>query len=173
MMSVPVLTKRRKAWLGAAALAALVAGGALESGVLAPSLPARAEMLSLDKPVQAAPSFGDVVERVKPAVVSVRVKTQSVADRSDNSPFGTPRFDDAGLREFFRRFGEDNFRGFGERFRRGDRGGEERGQSRPGPRRFGQAQGSGFFVSADGYVVTNNHVVDKANSVEVVTDDGR
>ena len=51
--------------------------------------------------------------------------------------------------------------------------GEERGQPRPGPRRFGQAQGSGFFVSADGYVVTNNHVVDNAGSVEIVMDDGR
>ena len=34
-------------------------------------------------------------------------------------------------------------------------------------------QGSGFFISADGYAVTNNHVVDKAESVEVTTDDGK
>jgi serine protease Do len=34
-------------------------------------------------------------------------------------------------------------------------------------------QGSGFFISADGYAVTNNHVVDKAENVEVITDDGR
>src|SRR5262249_31360883 len=33
-------------------------------------------------------------------------------------------------------------------------------------------QGSGFFISADGYAVTNNHVVDKAETVEVATDDG-
>ena len=34
-------------------------------------------------------------------------------------------------------------------------------------------QGSGFFISADGYAVTNNHVVDKADSVEITTDDGK
>jgi len=34
-------------------------------------------------------------------------------------------------------------------------------------------QGSGFFISADGYAVTNNHVVDKAESVQVTTDDGK
>ena len=34
-------------------------------------------------------------------------------------------------------------------------------------------QGSGFFISADGYAVTNNHVVDKAENVEVTTDDGK
>ncbi len=34
-------------------------------------------------------------------------------------------------------------------------------------------QGSGFFISADGYAVTNNHVVEKAESVEVKTDDGK
>src|SRR3974377_200185 len=34
-------------------------------------------------------------------------------------------------------------------------------------------QGSGFFISADGYAVTNNHVVDSADKVEVTTDDGK
>ena len=35
-----------------------------------------------------------------------------------------------------------------------------------------QAQGSGFFITADGYLVTNNHVVEHATDVQVVTDDG-
>jgi serine protease Do len=170
-MSVANLTKRRKAWLGAVAVAALMAGGAVQQSVLAPLTPARAEMLSLDRPIQAAPSFGDVVERVKPAVVSVRVKAQNVADRGDSRSFsfGMPELDeDHPLRDLFRRFGGEE-RGDQRRWGRG----EERGQPRPGPRRFGQAQGSGFFISADGYVVTNNHVVDNADSVEIVMDDGR
>jgi len=173
-MSVSTLTRRRKAWLGAAALAALMAGGALESGVLAPSQPARAEMLSLDRPVQAAPSFGDVVERVKPAVVSVRVKAQTVADRGESRSFGMPDLDqDHPLRDFFRRFRGDEERGSERGDQRRWGRGEEREPSRPGPRRFGQSQGSGFFISADGYAVTNNHVVDNAGSVEIVMDDGR
>ena len=62
------------------------------------------------------------------------------------------------LREFFRRFGENGMPGEGRR-----------GQ-RPQVR---QGVGSGFFISADGYVVTNNHVVDGAKTVQVTTEDGR
>jgi len=45
------------------------------------------------------------------------------------------------------------------------------GMPQAGPRTA--AEGSGFFISADGYAVTNNHVVDNAKTVQVVTDDGR
>ena len=45
--------------------------------------------------------------------------------------------------------------------------------ARPRGRNFSMGQGSGFFISADGYAVTNNHVVDKAESVEITTDDGK
>ena len=48
------------------------------------------------------------------------------------------------------------------------------GQGRRGERpQIRQGVGSGFFISADGYVVTNNHVVDGAKTVQVTTDDGR
>ena len=46
-------------------------------------------------------------------------------------------------------------------------------RARRARRNFVTGQGSGFFISADGYAVTNNHVVDKAESVEVTTDDGK
>src|SRR4051794_35585409 len=141
--------RRRTAWLSAAALAALIAGGAAGSG-LAPSLPAYAEAAATAPAVQAMPSFADVVDKVKPAVVSVRVKIETVAHRADDEDgeaFGPPDFPPGSpMERFFRNF------------RNGERG--PGFSDRHGPRRKAEAQGSGFFISADGYVVTNNHVVD-------------
>src|SRR3954454_14041039 len=160
---VPSASKRRKtAWLGAAALAALIAGGAVESGLVPRSLPAYAQALIAVPATQPIPSFADVVEKVKPAVVSVRVKANMVADRSDDTDeaFGMPDGPPGSpMERFFRRF-QDGQGGRGFQFRQG-------------PRRSVEAQGSGFFISADGYVVTNNHVVDHASEVQVTTDDGR
>jgi serine protease Do len=157
--------KRTAKWLGAAAVAALIAGGAVESGLVAPNA-AHAELRSMAQPVQGAPSFADVIERVKPAVVAVKVKVQNVADRNnddDGQQFSMPDLPPGHpMERFFRQFRD------GERGERGDRG-----QRRERPRQFGQSLGSGFFISADGYVVTNNHVVDKASEVEITMDDGK
>jgi serine protease Do len=102
--------------------------------------------------------FADIVEKVKPAVISVKVKMNATGDsfslNEDNPLRGTP------FEDFFRRFGQDIPR-FGER------------QGRPQRRQYTLGQGSGFFISADGYAVTNNHVVDKAEHVDVTTDDGK
>jgi serine protease Do len=102
--------------------------------------------------------FADIVENVKPAVISVKVKMNASGDsfslNEDNPLRGTP------FEDFFRRFGQDIPR-FGER------------QGRPQRRQYTLGQGSGFFISADGYAVTNNHVVDKAEHVDVTTDEGK
>src|ERR671917_1780565 len=75
--------KRTATWLGAAAVAALIAGGAVESGLVAPNS-AHAELRSMAQPIQNVPSFADVIEQVKPAVVAVKVKVQNVASRDDD-----------------------------------------------------------------------------------------
>ena len=105
-------------------------------------------------------SFADVVDRVKGAVVSVKVKVDEANASFDGDALPMPNFPKGSpFEKFFRQFGE---RGFGER------GGQDREQPR-----MGMAQGSGFFISADGYIVTNNHVVEHAKDVTVTTADGK
>jgi serine protease Do len=104
--------------------------------------------------------FADIVEKVKPSVISVRVKVDGgpkMMGLEGESPFppGSP------MERFFKRFGMPDDQDGGPR-QRGPRG-----------RNYTMGQGSGFFISADGYAVTNNHVVDHAESVEVTTDDGK
>jgi serine protease Do len=109
--------------------------------------------------------FADIVEKVKPAVISVRVKVSASAQ---NSSFQgqLPQ----GFERYFRRFGEEMPDMMPQQRERGDRG-EQRGER--GPRQRTSGQGSGFFITADGFAVTNNHVVDRADEVEVMTDDGK
>src|SRR5215475_3290482 len=106
--------------------------------------------------------FADIVEQVKPSVISVKVKMNTGGDsftlNDDNPLRGTP------FEDFFRRFGQPDGPRFGE-------GRPPRGT--PQRRQYTLGQGSGFFISADGYAVTNNHVVDKAEHVDVTTDDGK
>jgi len=99
--------------------------------------------------------FADIVAKVKPAVISVRVKIEG--DKTAGLAGGDQIPPD--LRDFFRRFGMPGLPGEG--MPRGRGGGVVLGQ------------GSGFFISSDGYAVTNNHVVENAESVQVTTDDGK
>jgi len=104
--------------------------------------------------LQAPVGFADIVEKVKPAVISVRVK---VDGGSQTNGLGSNNDVPPGLREFFRRFGMPD---------------APEGTPR-GHHNTITGQGSGFFISADGYAVTNNHVVEKADSVQITTDDGK
>jgi len=129
-----------------------------------------------------APSFADVVSAVSPAVVSVRVQSDAQPVSDDNSNFsfnfGGRGFDqlpdDHPLKRFFKEFGGQGGPGgpgpgAGPRDR-AERGGPG-GPNRPHHLRP-TAQGSGFFISEDGYIVTNNHVVSDGQAYTVVLNDG-
>jgi serine protease Do len=149
----------RAALLGAVALAAL-GGAAFETSVA----PVSAAATSAQAPAGPA-SFADVVDRVKPAVVSVKVKLSDADQVDDEDSDGVPGMPDIPKNSPFYRF----FKHFGMP---DNNDGPDRGDRSP-RRHFSQAQGSGFFISADGYIVTNNHVVDHASEVTVTTAEGK
>jgi serine protease Do len=146
-----------------ALLATTIAGLATAGVFVAPNVTlnaptAWAQNLSQQAQQVTTPAgFADIVEKVKPAVISVRIKADAgpQLSSSDDLPFpkGSP------MERFFRQFGMPN--------QVPNMPGVPRG------RRFNASQGSGFFISADGYAVTNNHVVERASTVEVITDDGK
>jgi serine protease Do len=162
------------AWLAAGAMAGGMAiatpGGIMAQTALPQTAPPHTAPTPPLSSAPAAPaersgpqSFAAVVRSVKPAVISVRVKVtetipedlnsqESEHEREEKRPpfFRRPPFE-----RFFRDFGIPNF---------------PDGRARP---HLALAQGSGFFISSDGYAVTNSHVVSDSDQVEVQTDDDK
>ena len=119
--------------------------------------PAKAQPVSLavnDHPVardgKLGFSFAPIVKKVAPSVVKI---TATVKGKEIRTQEFFPGMDDP----FFRRFFGDNLRGGNRTFRT--------------PPQHGV--GSGVIVSKDGYLLTNNHVVDDADEVKVLLQDGR
>ncbi|MCA1335016.1 Do family serine endopeptidase [Pseudooceanicola marinus] len=96
-------------------------------------------------------SFADLAEKISPAVVNITTSTTVTAGTGPSPivPEGSP------FEDFFREFQDRN----------GGDGGE------PRPRRS-QALGSGFVISEDGYIVTNNHVIENADEIQIEFFDG-
>ena len=133
-----------------------VAVGALGTGNY-PGSNADAQQIAIQAPRGAPLSFADLIERVSPAVVSVNVVTErEVGSLGD-------------MEQFMERFrGMPGFEDFMERYR------EEREEEGDAPRtRPGSALGSGFFITEEGHIVTNNHVIDSATEITVQLEDGR
>ncbi len=162
------LTARRLVLLASVAgvgAAVLVAG----PGVYHAGLPAwTAAASAADATMQHPTGFADIVAKVKPAVISVRVKIPASAEpammqqQGDDDQDAIPSVPGSPMDKFFQQFGDQ----FGHQGRQGQRG------HSPQSHQTITGEGSGFFITADGYAVTNNHVVDHAKSVQVTADDG-
>jgi serine protease Do len=142
------LSARRVALLASAAalgIAVLVAG---PEGYrhFAGSAPAHAAEM-----IRSQAGFADLVAKVKPAVISVRVEM----DASGNNLVSSQDDNSGPMQKFFQQFGSG-----------------EKPAVPDGGHLVITGEGSGFFISPDGYAVTNNHVVDHARSVRVTADDG-
>src|SRR5262249_57292974 len=105
-----------------------------------------------EAPTRGPAGSADLVDRAKPAVISLRVKMDNAADASSddssNVPSGSP------AENFMHQFGFEDL------------------PEKTPERQIVTGEGSGFFISSDGYAVTSSHVVDRASAMEVTTDDG-
>ena len=107
--------------------------------------------LQSDKAAGAPASFADLAEKLSPSVVNISttktVKSHSGSPFGDNSPFSKFFGNDDFFRKFFGDIPEREFKQ--------------------------QSLGSGFIISSDGYIFTNNHVVEKADKIKVKLSTGK
>lgn len=168
-MRSTILTRTRR-WLGASALALLVGVGGVSTAFVMTGQTATAQVqpaaqIVVPPAAQPQTGFADLVEAVKPAVVSILVEAEESNEMMQRRGGGQFNFNfpdlppDHPFRDFFDQFGQGP-------------GGGRGPDGQEAPRRQYMAAGSGFVISADGYVVTNNHVVADATKVTVVFDDG-
>ena len=160
-----VLTPRRLALLASVAAiggAVLIAGpGKFSPSNFAATQTAQAaeRIAPVASTLAPAPTgFADLVAKVKPAVISVRVRIEESMNAEGTSGAAADRQIPPGLQKFFQQFGMPGL--------------PNMQNGMPHGKQMVTGLGSGFFISPDGYAVTNNHVVDHAKTVEIKTDGG-
>ena len=146
---------RKPALLAAAALIATSVLGLTLGNSVPLAVAETTTQQTIDTPYGRAPlSFADLVEKVSPAVVSINVKGDAKVADNDQIP-GMPDLpEDNPLYDFFKQF---------------RKGMPNAAPAKPQP---SLAQGSGFFISPDGFIVTNNHVVEDAEDITVTMENG-
>jgi len=154
-----ILSPRRLTLLASVAGIGIAMVAAVPASYHALTLPALTSPAYGANAAIAPPGFADLVAKVKPAVISVRVRIE----QSDNvngmgGQDGNGNQIPPGLQRFFQQFGMPGTPG--------------NPNGTPHGREVITGEGSGFFISPDGYAVTNNHVVDHAKTVQITTDDG-
>ena len=162
----PTILSRTRNWLGASVLALMVGIGGVSTAFVMTGQAATAQIqpaaqIIVPSTAQPQQGFADLVDAVKPAVVSILVEaTEGPQDvQRGGGNFNMPDLPrDHPFHDFFEQFG-DQFGGQGE-------------PQEDQPARKFMAAGSGFVISEDGYIVTNNHVVENATKVSVVFDNG-
>ena len=135
--------------LGAFAAGLMAATALVATVSVLPATQAVAQNQLKADAVDPSKGFADLVDKVMPAVVSVQVKYANAAASGDEQAQGKNM---------------PGMPGMGQ----GGQGGDGEDQHPNG----GMAMGSGFIISADGYAVTNNHVVKDADQVSVTMKDG-
>jgi serine protease Do len=149
-------TRKAPKALGLLAAGLLGATAMVAVTTVVPVTPATAQNQLKAEAIDPTKGFADLVERVMPAVVSVQVKFVNASAGGQGAERMIPGLPEGPWGEFFKQFPQ---------FRDGMPGQRQRPEG-------GMGQGSGFIISADGYAVTNNHVVKDANEVTVTMNDG-
>lgn len=155
------MTSAKNKTLGAFAAGLMAATALVATVSVLPATQAVAQNQLKADAVDPSKGFADLVDKVMPAVVSVQVKYANAAASGDEQAQGKKM--PGGMEEFFKQFPQ-----FRDMPGMPGQGGEGEDAHPKG----GMAVGSGFIISADGYAVTNNHVVKDADQVSVTMKDG-